>query len=199
MFRWNLPPALLAERPGSFTCHCGNTGVERTPNKSHHTKLTLEKKILPLLLPGFELTTCRSRVRRSTNTLYYYYYYYYSTHLPYSGVELMTQKAAASKRRLDITLIRDPVHGLWSVPNLLPMMEAEGSSLQKRRICASNILSLQNCYPMQILRPLPPPPNSPRSEYPCLPPSHSPPPSNVKILIQVNSARLQNGRSSSVQ
>ena len=27
----NLPPALLAEWPGSFTCHCGNTGVERTP------------------------------------------------------------------------------------------------------------------------------------------------------------------------
>ena len=33
-------------------------GVERT-------KLTLEKKILPLLLPGFELATFRSRVRRS--------------------------------------------------------------------------------------------------------------------------------------
>ena len=36
--------------------------VERTPNKSQHTKLTLEKKILLLLLPGFELTTFRSRV-----------------------------------------------------------------------------------------------------------------------------------------
>ena len=32
-------------------CHCGSTGVERTPNKSKHTKLTLEKKILPPLLP----------------------------------------------------------------------------------------------------------------------------------------------------
>ena len=31
---------------GSFTCHCGNTGVERTPNKSQHTKLTLKTKIL---------------------------------------------------------------------------------------------------------------------------------------------------------
>ena len=41
-------------------------GVKRTPNKkSQHTKLTLEKKILPPLLPGFELTTFRSRVRRS--------------------------------------------------------------------------------------------------------------------------------------
>ena len=39
--------------------------MERTLNKSQHTKLTLEKKILPLLLPGFELATSRSRVRRS--------------------------------------------------------------------------------------------------------------------------------------
>ena len=31
---------------------------------SQHTKLTLEKKILPPLLPGFELETFRSRVRR---------------------------------------------------------------------------------------------------------------------------------------
>ena len=50
---------------GSFTCHCGNTGVERTPNTSQHTKLTLEKKILPPLPPGFEPATFRSRVRRS--------------------------------------------------------------------------------------------------------------------------------------
>ena len=49
----------------SFTYHCGNTGVQRTPNKSQHTKLTLEKKILPPLLAGFELATFRSRVRRS--------------------------------------------------------------------------------------------------------------------------------------
>ena len=26
MFSCNLPPALLAEWPGSFTCYCGNTG-----------------------------------------------------------------------------------------------------------------------------------------------------------------------------
>ena len=40
-------------------------GEERTPNKSQHTKLTLEKEIFPPLLPGFELATFRSRVRRS--------------------------------------------------------------------------------------------------------------------------------------
>ena len=64
-FRCNLPPALLAEWPGSFTCHCSNTDLEWTPNKSQHAKLTPEKKILPTLLPGFELATFWSRVRRS--------------------------------------------------------------------------------------------------------------------------------------
>ena len=63
VFKCNLPPALLADRTGSVTCYCGNTGVERTPNNSQHTKLTLEKKILPPPLPGFELATFRSRVR----------------------------------------------------------------------------------------------------------------------------------------
>ena len=64
VFRCNPPPALLAEWPGSFTCHCGNTGVERTPNKSQHTELTLEKKILPPFLPGFEHAAFWSRVQR---------------------------------------------------------------------------------------------------------------------------------------
>ena len=36
--------------------------MERTPNMSKHTKLILEKKILPPLLPGFELAAFRSRV-----------------------------------------------------------------------------------------------------------------------------------------
>ena len=40
-------------------------GVDRTPNKSQHTKLALEKKILPPLQPGFELATFRSRVQYS--------------------------------------------------------------------------------------------------------------------------------------
>ena len=38
VFRFHLPPALLAEWSGSFTCHCSNTGMERTPNKSNHAK-----------------------------------------------------------------------------------------------------------------------------------------------------------------
>ena len=37
VFRCNLPPAQFADGPGSFTCHCGNTGVEGTLNKSQHT------------------------------------------------------------------------------------------------------------------------------------------------------------------
>ena len=45
MFGCHLPPALLAEWPESFTRRCGNTGVERTANKSQHTKWTLEKKL----------------------------------------------------------------------------------------------------------------------------------------------------------
>ena len=57
VIRCNLPPALLAEWPGSFTCHCGNTGMERTSNKNRCRKLTLEKKIL---LPRLELATFRS-------------------------------------------------------------------------------------------------------------------------------------------
>ena len=57
----------LAEWPGSFTCYCGNTGVELIPNKSQHRKLTLEKKILPPLQQGFEPATFRSRVRRSNH------------------------------------------------------------------------------------------------------------------------------------
>ena len=46
----NLPPAPLAESPGSFTYYCGNTGVELTQSKRQHRKLTLEKKIIPSVL-----------------------------------------------------------------------------------------------------------------------------------------------------
>ena len=63
IIRYNLPPALLAEWWGSFMCHCSNTGMEQTPNKSQHINLTLEKKILQPLLPGFELPTLRSQVQ----------------------------------------------------------------------------------------------------------------------------------------
>ena len=64
MFQCNLAPALFEEWTGSFTCHCSNTGVEQTPNMSQHIKLTLEKKILLLLLPGFKLATFQSRIWR---------------------------------------------------------------------------------------------------------------------------------------
>ena len=59
----------LAEWPGSFTCNCGNTGVERTANKSQRRKLTLEKKILLPLQPRFEIATLRSRVWHWINSL----------------------------------------------------------------------------------------------------------------------------------
>ena len=69
LFRCNLPCALLAEWPGSFMYHCSNTGVEWTLNKSQYTKLTLEKNIFLLLLPGFKLATFWSWVRRFSNKL----------------------------------------------------------------------------------------------------------------------------------
>ena len=65
VFRCNMPPVPLVEWSGSFTCHCDNMGLEQTPNKSHRTKLTLEKKILSPLLSGFELATFRSWARLS--------------------------------------------------------------------------------------------------------------------------------------
>ena len=67
-YRCNLPPALVTEWPRSFTCHCSNRGVEQTPKKkSQHTKLTLEKKVLLPLLPGFKLASFPSWVWRCTN------------------------------------------------------------------------------------------------------------------------------------
>ena len=74
-------------------------GVEQTLNKSQHRKLTLEKKILPPLLPGFELTTFQSWVWHSnqqailalTNKLSWYIYLGYdgSNHL--EEVKLLAQ------------------------------------------------------------------------------------------------------------
>ena len=86
VFRCHLPPALLAEWPGSFTCHYGNTGLEQASNKSQHTKLSLEKKILP---PGFELATFRSRVRCA-------YQQAIPASWPVCSVELCDQSTAGS-------------------------------------------------------------------------------------------------------
>ena len=47
VFSCNLPQALLAEWPGSFTCYYLNTGEKMDTKISQHRKLTLEKKILP--------------------------------------------------------------------------------------------------------------------------------------------------------
>ena len=44
VFRCNLPSALLAEWPGSFTYHCGNMGVERILNKSQHKSWLWRRK-----------------------------------------------------------------------------------------------------------------------------------------------------------
>ena len=39
VFSCNLPSALLAERPGTFTCYNGNTGVERIPKQETAQKV----------------------------------------------------------------------------------------------------------------------------------------------------------------
>jgi len=44
VFSCNLPPALLAEWPGSFTCYFGNTEWNEYRNKSQRRKSTLVKK-----------------------------------------------------------------------------------------------------------------------------------------------------------
>ena len=62
----NLPPALLAEWPGSFMCYCGNRGGTNT-KMSQHRKSTLEKKILSQLQQGFKPTTFQSRVQHSNH------------------------------------------------------------------------------------------------------------------------------------
>ena len=69
VLRCHLLSALLAEWPGSFTCHCSNTGVERTPNKSQHTKLPLEKKTVCPLLTEFKLATFDHKSVALTNKL----------------------------------------------------------------------------------------------------------------------------------
>ena len=69
----NLPPALLAEWPGSFMCCCGNTGEwNRYENRSQHRKLTLEKKILPpcrptAVLAGVSLHGTTASLKREKN------------------------------------------------------------------------------------------------------------------------------------
>ena len=57
VFRCNLPHALLSEWLGSL------------PNKNHYTKLTLEKKMIPLLLLELKHTTFQSQVWCSSNKL----------------------------------------------------------------------------------------------------------------------------------
>ena len=67
MFSCNLPPALLAEWPGSFTCTVVTRGWNGYRNKSQHRKSTLDKKIIPPFQQGFEPATFQSRVRRSNH------------------------------------------------------------------------------------------------------------------------------------
>ena len=68
MFSCNLPPALLVEWLGYVHATAVTQGWNGYQNKSQHRKLTLEKKILPLLLPGFKPETFWSQVRESRDS-----------------------------------------------------------------------------------------------------------------------------------
>ena len=67
VFSCNLPPALLAEWPGSFTCHCGNTGLERIPEWESAQKVDSGEENSPAAPAGLEPDTFRSRVRHSNH------------------------------------------------------------------------------------------------------------------------------------
>ena len=54
VFRCNLPPAFLEECLVSFTCHCGNTGVEQIPKHESAQKVVPGVK---MLLPGINPVT----------------------------------------------------------------------------------------------------------------------------------------------
>ena len=94
-----------------FTCYCGNIGVERIPNKIQHRKLTMEKKILPSLLPGLEPEIFQSRVRRFATE---------PSPLPDWNCHCIVN--SGSDRSLPLTLKinvqRSNVHSLWPLWNV---------------------------------------------------------------------------------
>ena len=52
MFKRNLPPAHLAEWPGSFMCHCCNTGVERLLKQESEQKVDSGEENFPTAPAG---------------------------------------------------------------------------------------------------------------------------------------------------
>ena len=52
VFNCNLPPALLAEWPRSFTCCCGKTGVEQIPKWESAQKVDHWEENYPAALAG---------------------------------------------------------------------------------------------------------------------------------------------------
>ena len=61
MFKRNLPPAHLAEWPGSFMCHCCNTGVERLLKQESEQKVDWRRKFSHRSRRGIEPATFRLR------------------------------------------------------------------------------------------------------------------------------------------
>ena len=67
MFGCNLPPALWQNDQDLLCATAVTRGWNGYQNKSQHRKSTLERKILPTLLQGFEPTTFESWVRWSNH------------------------------------------------------------------------------------------------------------------------------------
>ena len=67
MFSCNLPPALLAEWPGSFTCYCGNMGVERIPKLESAQKVNPGEENSPAAPTVIWTRDLMSWVRRSNH------------------------------------------------------------------------------------------------------------------------------------
>ena len=99
-------------------------------DKSQHTNLTLEKKILPPLLPGFELATFRSRVRRSNQQAIPAPT---STHV-FLALTLVTWQNSSSylKEGFSIFLTRNEVH---SIPGSgVGLEQVVGDSVGKKSV-----------------------------------------------------------------
>ena len=71
MFSCNLPPALLAEWPGYFTCYCSNTGVEWIPKCGMLVTGGLTLMCYNMFVVGCLTLTCNDMFVAGCSTLTY--------------------------------------------------------------------------------------------------------------------------------
>ena len=100
-----LPPALSAEWPGSFMCHCGNMGMEQTPNKI----LSMQKSLTINMY-----SSCLSEVSLMLHLNWFQYIYLY-VDLQWPYLDLAQSRVVKSW----IFLCFSPSEDWW--PRLCPM------------------------------------------------------------------------------